>query len=67
MSNIKETHIAILNCLCKGKVIDMDKLRQLTFINGIPDAIPGLRTIIWRLMFETLPPDTTEWEEVLKQ
>jgi hypothetical protein len=36
----------------------------LTF-NGIPDEIKGIRPLVWRVLLNHLPRDTSEWERHL--
>ncbi|WIA33086.1 hypothetical protein OEZ86_006240 [Tetradesmus obliquus] len=43
--------------------INLDELRRLAF-QGIPDK-DGLRAITWKLLLGYLPPDPSEWDEVL--
>ncbi len=49
--------VNILNCLACEPVIDVKRLRRLTFL-GITDEIKGLRPLIWRILLGYLPADT---------
>ena len=61
------THgINLLNCLAEGPVIDVERLRKLSFL-GIPDEINGLRPIIWRILLGYLPADVTTWDNILRE
>ena len=44
--------------------IDIGTIRALS-MNGNPDEPNGLRALIWKLLLEYLPEDTSEWESVL--
>lgn len=57
--------IIILNCL-NAKVVDIDKLRKVVFMSGVPDTVPGLRPIVWRLLLNMWPVETDNWELILK-
>jgi hypothetical protein len=47
------------------KDINMIMLQRLTF-NGIPDEIKGLRPLIWRVLLNHLPTDTSLWDAHLE-
>jgi hypothetical protein len=49
-----------------NKNIDLKVLQRLTF-QGIPDEIKGLRPIVWRVLLNHLPLETSKWEEVYEQ
>jgi len=53
--------LKILNC----KKIDLHSLQRVTF-NGIPDEIKGLRPLVWRVLLNYLPLDTSKWDEYLE-
>ena len=44
--------------------IQLPKLQQIAF-SGIPDCIKGLRPIVWRLILDELPTQTSKWQETL--
>ena len=62
---VRQQTINIMNTLNK-KVIDISKLQSLTF-NGIPDEVKGLRPIVWRLLLNHLPMETSQWEKHMEQ
>ena len=55
--------IHLLNCLGENPAIDLVKLRSLAFL-GISDEIQGLRPVIWRLLLNQWPTDTSQWAEI---
>lgn len=58
--------INLLNCLAESPVIDIKRLRKLSFL-GITDEINGLRPLIWRILLGYLPPETETWDDILRQ
>jgi hypothetical protein len=61
----RELSITIIN-LINTKHIDIQKLQAVTF-NGIPDEIKGLRPLVWRILLNHFPLDTSQWEEHMLQ
>ena len=47
------------------EVIDMQSLKELCF-GGVPDG-KGRRAVSWRLLLNYLPPQRSQWNEVLDQ
>ena len=41
--------------------INLKKLQQLSF-NGIPDDLPQLRSIVWKILIGYLPLDKNHWK-----
>jgi hypothetical protein len=39
---------------------------MLTF-SGIPSLVPGLRSIVWKLILGSLPPETSLWQQKLDE
>lgn len=64
-NNIPAHAVNLLNCLGESPVIDVKRLKMLSFL-GIPDEINGLRPVIWRILLNQWPADTTQWEEILR-
>jgi hypothetical protein len=56
----------IISCMISSNKIDLKNLRILIFEGGIPDEFPGVRAIIWKLMFKYLPLNITEWKNYIK-
>lgn len=56
---LKNHAIKIMNIINNEK-INRKELCKTTF-NGIPDEIRGLRPIIWRILLNYLPLNTSEW------
>ena len=54
--------IQILN----NKCIDYSKLQEFIF-EGIPDDIPSLRSLIWKILLNTLTLNESEWESTLQK
>jgi hypothetical protein len=46
--------------------IDFLKLRKLCF-DGIPDDLPSLRSLLWKIFFKEIPLNINEWEEVIEE
>lgn len=46
--------------IINNEKINRKELCKTTF-NGIPDEIRGLRPIIWRILLNYLPLNTSEW------
>eukprot|EP00347_Sterkiella_histriomuscorum_P006901 403350997 len=61
---IRERAINFMKVLGKRR-IDMIMLRSLSF-RGVPQEIPGLRPIVWRVLLGYLPRETAKWEQFLK-
>lgn len=55
--------IQILNCLAGSALIDLETLRKLAFV-GVCDEIDGLRPVLWRVLLNQWPADTSKWEEI---
>ena len=65
-ANAHNHAIKILNCLARpNKPIDRQKLESLAF-HGITDEIKGLRPLVWRILLNYLPDDTTQWDDTLR-
>jgi len=47
--------------------VTLAELKRLVFKNGVPDTVPGLRPVIWRLLLGMWPLETEEWERALEQ
>ncbi len=47
--NLNSHTVNILNCLSEGEIIDLERLKKLTFL-GIDDEISGLRPVSWRIL-----------------
>jgi hypothetical protein len=45
--------------------INMVLLKSLSF-GGVPNECRGLRGVVWRLLFNCLPPEPQKWEHALK-
>jgi len=45
---------------------DTGLFRQQCF-EGIPDELPMLRSLIWKIMLDLLPADINSWEQVLEE
>ena len=58
--SIKERVINFMKILGKRR-INMIMLRSLAF-RGVPNEVPGLRAIIWRVLLGYLPRETAKWE-----
>jgi hypothetical protein len=58
--------VKILNCL-NHKKVEIEKLRKVVFMSGVPDTVPGLRPIVWRLLLNMWPLETDNWTVVLEQ
>ena len=43
----------------------MMMLRSLCF-RGVPNEVPNLRPIIWRVLLGHLPRETAKWDQTLK-
>jgi hypothetical protein len=52
--------------LLNEETLDKRKLNLLTF-SGVPESFNPLRTIVWRLLMDGLPFETSEWEARIKQ
>jgi hypothetical protein len=48
------------------KVIDREKLQKISF-TGLSDEIKGLRPLVWRILLNHLPLETSRWEEHLSK
>jgi len=46
--------------------INLDELKNLCMIGGIPDT-KSFRALCWRLLLNFIPPKRSKWEEILKQ
>ena len=60
---IKKRTIEIIKTLNSSK-IEIMTLRKLCF-EGIPDDLPSLRTIIWKIFFKFIPLNIDNWEEII--
>lgn len=61
---IKERTVNLMKVLCKRK-INITMLRSLSF-RGIPSEIRSLRPIIWRVLLNYLPKETSKWDSFVK-
>lgn len=61
---IKERVINFMKILGKRR-IDMIMLRSLAF-RGVPNEVPMLRVIVWKVLLGFLPRETAKWEQVIK-
>ena len=48
------------------KKIEISMLRSLSF-RGIPSQIKGLRPLVWKILLEYLPRDTSKWLSVMEE
>lgn len=55
----------ILNCLSTQRV-NFPYLRNLVF-TGIPEELRGLRSLVWKILLNYLPPEIHLWERKLKE
>ena len=62
---MRNKSIQIINLLNQDK-IDKHKLNLLTF-SGVPEAFNPLRTVVWRLLMDGLPYETSQWETTIAQ
>ncbi len=62
---VKERVVNFMKILGKRR-INMVMLRSLAF-RGVPNEVPGLRPIVWRVLLGYLPRETAKWELHLKQ
>ena len=62
---IKTKTLNIINILNNEK-IDYSKLQKFIF-EGIPDDIPSLRSLIWKILLNTLTLNESEWESTLEK
>jgi hypothetical protein len=58
---LKNKILEILKLL-NSKNIDSDNLRRIVF-EGLPDDIPSLRSLIWKLLLNYLPLNVESWED----
>lgn len=65
MTHIPAHAINLLNCLAESEVIEVQRLKKLAFL-GISDEIHGLRPVIWRILLNQWPADTSKWDEILR-
>ena len=63
MLKMKETVVNYVKILNRRK-IEIPMLRSLAF-RGIPNEIPGLRPIVWKVLLGYLPRETSKWMEVI--
>jgi hypothetical protein len=61
---IKETTINFLKVINRRKV-EIAMLRSLSF-REIPHHLKGLRPIVWKILLEYLPKDTSTWMKVIE-
>lgn len=58
--------INLLNCLAETENnIDRNRLEELAMC-GITDEIKGLRPLVWRILLNYLPPDASQWDDILR-
>jgi hypothetical protein len=62
---VKSQAVNIIKILNQRQV-DITELQKLTF-NGIPDEIKGIRPLVWRVLLNHLPRDTSLWDRHLDQ
>jgi len=62
---LRNKSISIINILNK-ETVDKRKLNLLTF-SGVPESFNPLRTVVWRLLMDGLPLNTSEWEARIKE
>jgi hypothetical protein len=62
---VKSQAVNIIKILNQRQV-DITELQKLTF-NGIPDEIKGIRPLVWRVLLNHLPRDTSMWDRHLDQ
>ena len=62
---LRNKSIQIINILNQEKV-DKRKLNLLTF-SGVPESFNPLRTVVWRLLMDGLPFETSDWEARILQ
>ena len=62
---IKNKILSIVQIL-NNKNIDYSKLQEFIF-DGIPDDIPSLRSLIWKILLNTLTLNESEWESTLQK
>jgi hypothetical protein len=62
--HIRDRIVNFMKVLSKRR-IDMLMLRSLSF-RGIPQELPSLRPIVWKVLLGFLPRKTSEWESTLK-
>jgi hypothetical protein len=72
------SHIVKKSIRCSKATIDLttrvienllfqDKEKIISLCeNGLPDDLPELRSLIWKINFEYLPMNTEEWDKTLK-
>lgn len=58
---IREQTANILNCINQN-VIDIQKLSEIVS-QGIPDEIRGIRPIVWQVLLNHFPLETSKWDE----
>lgn len=61
---MKERVINFMKILGKRR-INMLMLRSLSF-RGIPNDVPSLRPIVWRVLLGYLPRETAKWDQTLR-
>lgn len=65
-----EQRIARFQKLLAQKVVPFDKFQKAVFTEGVPEQSKGsmsLRAVSWKLLLSYLPPDRSQWQEVLKE
>ena len=62
---IKNKILSIIQILNNNN-IDYSKLQEFIF-DGIPDDIPSLRSLIWKILLNTLTLNESEWESTLEK
>ena len=46
-------------------MVNRQVLERLSF-NGITDEVKGLRPLIWRILLNYLPEDSSQWDDTLR-
>ena len=60
----KRVYELIINL--NSKFFDESLFRKQCF-EGIPDELPMLRSLVWKIMFELLPTDIKSWDKTLEE
>lgn len=62
----KKRIIDILRCLLGNNSINYTGVRKYMY-DGIPDDLPSLRPLLWKLLLNYLPSEVSDWEEYISQ
>lgn len=54
-----------LHCIQQEKM-NITKLKQLSYMEGIPEDIRGLKPLVWKILLSYMPLDSNTWEKSLK-